>query len=105
MSDETLRRRGCQYTSNDYRDELAALGSRVSMIRKGNYWDNAVAESFFSSLTSELLHRQIFDGDASLRSAVFEYIEVFCDRARLHSSLDDKTPAEVERAFALANAA
>ncbi|MBL8678378.1 MAG: transposase, partial [Myxococcales bacterium] len=72
---------------------------------KGNCWDNAVAESFFSSLKSELLHRHLFDDCASLRSAVFEYIEVFYNHRRLHSSLDYKTPAEVERAFALANAA
>ncbi len=97
--------RGCQYTSSEYRDELAALGTRVSMSRKGNCWDNAVAESFFSSLKSELLHRHLFDDCASLRSAVFEYIEVFYNRRRLHSSLNYKTPAEVERAFALANAA
>lgn len=90
---------------SEYRDELAALGTRVSMSRKGNCWNNAVAESFFSSLNSELLHRHLFGNCASLRSAVFEYIEVFSNRRRLHSSLNDKTPAEVERAFALANAA
>lgn len=88
--------RGCQYTSSDYREELAALGTRSSMSRKGNCWDNAVAESFFSSLKSELLHRHLFDDCASLRSAVFEYIEVFYNRQRIHSSLGYLSPEHFE---------
>ncbi len=81
--------RGCQYTSAEYRDELARLGVTVSMSRKGNCWDNAVAESFFATLKTEL-------------SAVFDYIETFYNRRRLHSAIGYKTPAEVERQLAAA---
>lgn len=94
--------RGCQYTSAQYRDALAALGIEASMSRKGNCWDNAVAESFFSTLKSELVHRRPWRNRLELRNAVFEYIEVFYNRRRLHSSLDYKTPAEVEQEYATA---
>jgi putative transposase len=89
--------RGCQYTSTAYRDRLAALAITVSMSRKGNCWDNAVAESFFATLKNELVYRRPWRGRLDLRTALFEYIEVFYNRRRLHSSLDYKTPAEVER--------
>jgi transposase InsO family protein len=97
--------RGCQYTSADYRDALARLGVTVSMSRKGNCWDNAVAESFFATLKNELVHGRTWPTRLELRSAVFEYIEVFYNRRRLHSSVGYKTPAEVERDYALTNAA
>jgi putative transposase len=97
--------RGCQYTSADYRGALDKLGVVVSMSRKGNCWDNAVAESFFSTLKTELVHRQRWTSRLALRSAVFEYIEVFYNRRRLHSSIGYKTPAEVESDYALATAA
>lgn len=97
--------RGCQYTSADYRAALAELGIDVSMSRKGNCWDNAVAESFFATLKTELVYRRRWTNRLELRSAVFEYIEVFYNRRRLHSSLGYKTPAEVESEYALANAA
>lgn len=97
--------RGCQYTGNEYRSALAELGVEVSMSRKGNCWDNAVAESFFSTLKIELIHRRIWSSRLELRSAVFEYIEVFYNRKRLHSSLDYKTPAEAEDGFVSAQAA
>jgi len=89
--------RGCQYTSHEYRAELAALGIDVSMSRKGNCWDNAVAESFFATLKTELVRSQRWSSLNELRSAVFDYIEAFYNRRRLHSSLGYKTPAEVER--------
>lgn len=92
--------RGCQYTSSDYRDALAALGVTVSMSRTGNCWDNAVAESFFATLKNELVHRRKWRTRAELRAAIFEYVEVFYNRRRLHSSLDYKTPAEVEQEYA-----
>ena len=92
--------RGCQYTSGAYRDALAERGIQVSMSRKGNCWDNAVAESFFASLKNELIHRRRWRTRAEVRNAVFEYIEVFYNRRRLHSSLNYKTPAEVEQEFA-----
>jgi putative transposase len=97
--------RGCQYTSAEYRVALAERGVDVSMSRKGNCWDNAVAESFFSTIKTELIHRQRWTGRLELRSAVFEYIEVFYNRRRLHSSLNYKTPAEVENEYTAALAA
>jgi putative transposase len=92
--------RGCQYTSADYRNALASLNVTVSMSRKGNCWDNAVAESFFATLKAELVHTQSWSGRLELRAAVFEYIEVFYNRRRLHSSLDYRSPAEVEELYA-----
>lgn len=94
--------RGCQYTSADYRNTLAALDVTVSMSRTGNCWDNAVAESFFATLKNEFVYRRTWRSRHELRSALFEYIEVFYNRRRLHSSLDYKTPAEVEQEYAKA---
>jgi len=92
--------RGCQYTSDDYRAALCALDVSVSMSRKGNCWDNAVAESFFSTLKLELIHRRTWRDVHEVRQAVFEYIEVFYNRRRLHSSLGYKPPAQVEKEYA-----
>jgi putative transposase len=97
--------RGCQYTSAEYRAALAELGVTVSMSRKGNCWDNAVAESFFATLKGELVYRRKWSTRFELRAATFEYIEVFYNRRRLHSSIGYKTPAELESAYALAAAA
>jgi transposase InsO family protein len=97
--------RGCQYTSSDYRRALDRLGVEVSMSRKGNCWDNAVAESFFATLKTELVYRRTWSSRAELREAVFEYIEAFYNRRRLHSSLGYKTPAQVETEYRLARAA
>ena len=94
--------RGCQYTSAEYRHVLAQLGVTVSMSRKGNCWDNAVAESFFATIKTELFYRRSWATMDELRSALFEYIEVFYNRRRLHSSLDYKTPNQAEAEFALA---
>ena len=94
--------RGCQYTSEHYRSVLADLGVVVSMSRKGNCWDNAVAESFFATLKNELVSRRAWRTRADLHAAVFEYVEVFYNRKRLHSTLNYKTPAEVENEHALA---
>jgi len=91
--------RGCQYTSSEYREKLRDLDVTVSMSRVGNCWDNAVAESFFATLKTELIHRSSWRDCHQLRSAVFEYIEVFYNRRRLHSSLAYKTPAEVEQEY------
>ena len=91
--------RGCQYTSRYYRSRLEDLGISVSMSRKGNCWDNAVAESFFATLKKELIHRRSWTSRLELRSAVFEYLEVFYNRRRLHSFLDYKTPAQFEQEF------
>jgi transposase InsO family protein len=93
--------RGCQYTSGEYRHALAQLGVEVSMSRTGNCWDNAVAESFFATMKTELFYRSSWATTEELRSALFEYVEVFYNRRRLHSSLDYKTPAQTEEEFAL----
>ena len=92
--------RGCQYTSYLYRAALAKQGVKVSMSRKGNCWDNAVAESFFATLKTELVHRRSWASRLEVRAAVFEYIETFYNRRRLHSSLDYRTPLEVEELYA-----
>jgi putative transposase len=97
--------RGCQYTSADYRSVLSELGVTVSMSRKGNCWDNAVAESFFATLKTELVYGRSWPTRLELRAAVFEYIEVFYNRRRLHSSVGYRTPAQVESDFALTSAA
>jgi putative transposase len=91
--------RGCQYTSAEYRRALDEAGITVSMSRRGNCWDNAVAESFFATLKTELVYRRSWDTRIDLRAALFEYIEVFYNRRRLHSSLDYRTPAEVETTY------
>jgi putative transposase len=91
--------RGCQYTSAEYRRVLRAAGITVSMSRRGNCWDNAVAESFFATLKTELVHRRTWASRIDLRAALFEYIEVFYNRRRLHSSIGYKTPSEVEALY------
>ena len=91
--------RGCQYTSAEYTAELARRGITVSMSRRGNCWDNAVAESFFATMKSELVRHKMWRDAAELRAALFEYIEIFYNRQRLHSSLGYRTPAAVEAAF------
>jgi transposase InsO family protein len=75
------------------------------MSRKGNCWDNAVAESFFATLKAELVHGRTWSSRLELRAALFDYIEVFYNRQRLHSTLNYKTPAQVEADHALATAA
>jgi putative transposase len=97
--------RGCQYTSADYRNALADAGIAVSMSRRGNCWDNAVAESFFATLKTELVYRRSWLTRADLRTAVFQYIEVFYNRRRLHSSIGFKSPAQLESEYALGRAA
>lgn len=88
--------RGCQYTSSQYREALAERGIDVSMSRRGDCWDNAVAESFFATLKVELVSRQGWLTRRQLRAAVFDYIETFYNRQRLHSTLGYRTPAQVE---------
>lgn len=91
--------RGCQYTSEDYRSALAERGITVSMSRRGNCWDNAVAESFFATLKTELVYRRRWSTRLELRNALFDYIETFYNRRRLHSSLGYRAPAEVEAEY------
>lgn len=90
--------RGSQYASAQYQQALASRGIQCSMSRKGNCWDNAVVESFFSSLKMELVYLTDFATRRQARSALFEYLEVFYNRRRRHSSLGYLSPWEYERA-------
>lgn len=91
--------RGSQYASADYQRRLAATGIQCSMSRKGNCYDNAVVESFFGTLKTELVADQTFLTRAEARQAIFEYIEVFYNRQRRHSALDYLSPAEYEARY------
>lgn len=88
--------RGSTYACEDYRRALAGYGLAASMSRKGNCWDNAVCESFFATLKTEMVHQQRFETRAEARTAVFEYIEVFYNRQRRHSTLGYLSPAIYE---------
>ena len=88
--------RGTQYTSTELTDLLAEHEVVQSLSRPRQCWDNAVAESFFSSLKEELIHRHSWATRAQARRAVVDYIEVFYNRRRLHSSLGYLSPAEYE---------
>ncbi len=89
--------RGSQYAGNAYQKVLKAHGTICSMSRKGDCWDNAVAESFFATLKVEFVHETLFRTRAQAISGIFEYIEVFYNRERRHSSLDYVSPLEFER--------
>ena len=97
--------RGSQYASADYQALLASYGMRSSMSRKGDCWDNAPMESFFATLKKELIHQRRFRTREEARRGIFEYIEVFYNRERLHSSLGYVSPAEYERQLAVKEAA
>ena len=88
--------RGVQYASEAYRHRLAAAGVRPSMSRRGNCYDNAAMESFWSSLKRELVHRVHFATRAAARAALFEWIEIFYNRERLHSALGYQSPVDFE---------
>jgi transposase InsO family protein len=88
--------RGSQYASESHRALLKEHGIRQSMSRKGNCWDNAVSESFFQTLKTELVHHQTYHTRAEARQAVFEYIEVFYNRQRLHSANGYLSPVDYE---------
>ena len=89
--------RGSQYASADYQRELAAHGIICSMSRKGDCWDNAVAESFFATLKTELVHEADFATRAQARSALFDFIEGFYNRRRRHSFLGYLCPMDFEK--------
>ena len=88
--------RGCQYTSREYRDTLVNNGLTASMSRKGNCWDNAVAESFFHSLKVEALQDEPIMDRETMRQHVFEYIEVDYNKTRRHSALGYLSPENFE---------
>ena len=88
--------RGSQYACSDHRAVLALHEIECSMSRRGNCWDNAVVESFFATLKKELVHGEKWRTREEARAALFEYIEVWYNRERRHSSLGYLSPAEYE---------
>lgn len=88
--------RGVQYCATAFRALTADCGIVQSMSRKGDCWDNACAETFFKSLKTELIGDRVFETREQARREIFEYIEVFYNRRRLHSYLGYLTPAEFE---------
>ncbi len=89
--------RGSQYASEPYQLLLAGHGITCGMSRRADCWDNAPMESFFAALKKELVHGADFATRAEARAAIFEYIEVFYNRQRRHSSLGYVSPAEYEQ--------
>jgi transposase InsO family protein len=86
--------RGSQYASHEYQNKLLDYGITSSMSRKGNCWDNAVAESFFHTLKTEHIYFQNFQTREEAKLSIFEWTECFYNRQRLHSSLEFCTPEE-----------
>ena len=89
--------RGSQYTSREFRQLLADHHLTQSLSRRGQCWDNAVAESWFATYKNELVDRGVWPNLAVLRTATFDYIEVFYNRQRRHSALDGLSPAHYEK--------
>ena len=87
---------GAIYTADAYRAQLAAHGMSASMGRRGDCYDNAVAESFFSTVKNELTVAQVYPTRRDAQTALFEYIEVFYNRQRRHQTLGYRTPQHVE---------
>jgi putative transposase len=92
--------RGCQYTSDDYQQALREHGIQCSFSGRGNCWDNAVVESFFATLKRELIYRRTWQTRAEVASAIHEYIEVFYNRRRRHTTLASRSPAAHEALYA-----
>ena len=88
--------RGRQYSSAGYRAALQAAGLTASMSRQGDCWDNAVVESFFATLKTELIHRRAWATRVEVQHAVFRYIEGWYNPHRLHSALGYHSPAQYE---------
>jgi putative transposase len=94
--------RGSQYTSESFQRLLRELGVTCSMSRSGNVWDNSVMESFFSTLKTERTNRKHYNTRDAARADVFDYIERFYNPLRRHSTLGNISPANFERAAAVA---
>lgn len=91
--------RGAVYAADEYRARLSAYHLKPSMSRKADCYDNAVAESFFSTLKSELTSGNLFPSREMAKTEIFEYIEIFYNRQRLHQSLNYLTPEKAEMEF------
>ena len=89
--------RGSQYASDSHKQLLKKFGIIQSMSRKGNCWDNAVSESFFHTLKTELIYNSIFETKTQARIEIFSFIEIWYNRKRLHSYLDYMSPDEFEQ--------
>jgi len=89
--------RGVQYACADFREKLSEHGFVQSMSRKGDCWDNAVAESFFGILKTELVYHERYEDHQDALHSIFEYIEVFYNRQRRHSTLQYLCPSEYEK--------
>jgi putative transposase len=90
--------RGSQYCSNQYRRLIQTYHLVGSMSRKGNCWDNAIAESFFHTLKVELVHENKYQTRSIAKQSIFEYIECYYNQKRLHSAIDYRAPIELELA-------
>ena len=86
--------RGSQYASHVFQEKLKAYGMTCSMSRKGDCWDNAPTESWFGSFKNERVHGERFETRDEVKAMAFEYIEVFFNRKRLHSTLGYKSPVQ-----------
>ena len=93
--------RGSQYASYSHKDLLQEYGIVQSMSRKGNCWDNAVAESFFHTLKTELIYHEIYETKSQANRAIFEYIEIYYNRQRMHSANGNLSPVEFEEKMML----
>jgi len=89
--------RGTQYASHDFQKELWKNTMRSSMSRKGDCWDNAVAESFFSTIKTELIYQNKYKNRKQARQDIFQYIAVYYNRIRMHSTLNYKSPENYEK--------
>lgn len=94
--------RGSQYAATSYQRLLDEYGLIPSMSRKGNCWDNACIESFFGTLKRELIHHRHYHTREEAKQEIFEYLEVFYNRQRRHSTLGYRSPAEFEARAAVA---
>ena len=94
--------RGSQYAAGSYQQLLSTHGITASMSRKGNCWDNACVESFFGTLKRELVYHRQYATRSEATQDIFEYIEVFYNRQRRHSTLGYDSPAEYEARIAVA---
>ena len=89
--------RGSQYAADEYQRLLGESGMICSMSRKGDCWDNAPMESFFATLKAELVNREQFKTRQEAKAKIFEYIEVFYNRQRRHSTLGNRSPVDFEQ--------
>lgn len=94
--------RGSQYCSDDYQKMLKSYGLICSMSRKGNCWDNSVAESFFHTIKTELIYTERYETRESAKQSIFQYIEVYYNRVRRHSTIGSISPLLFENQYRIA---